>query len=167
MPLAPPRSPLARAVLPVAGGLVVLAAIFGATFGISAWISRGGAESTSRLAPTTLSVGDVDRFADAVAEDGPILFPGLATTSGERTLVLFHEGDDSTRGWRLYEAHPDGDDAACGVVQVRGTRRFTDCRGTELDVTGLARPADACPIVDDGRRRLSIGLVASACRADA
>jgi hypothetical protein len=45
---------------------------------------------------------------------------------------------------------------------VRGTSRFTDCRGDEVDVTALARPTDACPIVEN-RQRISIGLVADVC----
>jgi hypothetical protein len=154
-----------RAVVPVLGGIALLVAIFAATYGLAAWISRGGAETSSRLAPETLPVGPVERVAESIAEKGPMLFPGLATTTGERTLVLDHEGDDPTRGWRVYLAHPAGADESCGVTQVRGTSRFTDCDGADLDVTGLATPTDACPIVEN-RERVSIGLVASRCGAD-
>jgi hypothetical protein len=48
------------------------------------------------------------------------------------------------------------------VTQVRGTTRFTDCNGDELEVTELASPTDACPIVEN-RERVSIGLVADRC----
>jgi hypothetical protein len=146
----------------VLGGLVVLAAIFGATFGIAAWISRGGAESTSRLAPETLPLGSVESVAESIVESGPIVFPGLNTSTGERTLVLDHEGDDPTRGWQLYLAYPEGREPSCGVTQVRNSSRFIDCNGEELDVTELARPTDACPIVEN-RERLSISLRAALC----
>jgi hypothetical protein len=152
-------------VLPVVGGIAVLAAIFAATLGIAAWNSRGGGEPTTRLAPRELPVGNVDSVAETIAETGPILFPGLNTTTGRRTMVLDHEGEDATRGWRVYLAYPADTDASCAVTQIRGTNRFTDCRGDELAVSDLARPDDACPIVEQ-RQRVSIGLVADVCRAD-
>ncbi len=156
---------LGRAVIPVLGGIVVLAAIFAATWGIAAWDARRGGEPTSRLAPRTLPVGRAESVAATIAETGPILFPGLNTTTGQRTLILDHEGEDPTRAWRIYLAYPAGADASCAVTQIRGTDRFTDCHGDELAVTELARPTDACPIVEN-RQRISIGLVADVCRAD-
>ena len=152
-----------RAIVPVLGGIIVLAAVFAATFGIAAWIARGDAETTPRLAPRTLPVGRVESVAESVAESGPILFPGLNTSTGRRTLILDHRGDDPTRGWSLYLAYPADTEPTCAVTQVRHTDRFVDCTGTELDVTALARPTDACPIVEN-RTRLSLGLVADACR---
>lgn len=147
------RSPLARAVVPVLGGLVVLALIGLLLWGIAAYISGGGAETTDRLAPTRLEVGSVQNAARIVEEDGPIIFPALGTTTGERTLVLDHEGDDPTRGWRIYYAYPAGGDPDCTVEQVIGTRTFTDCDGNELDVTDLAPPAPGVnPVVEDQRR---------------
>jgi hypothetical protein len=153
---------LGRAVLPVLGGIALLAAIFAATLGIAAWNSRGGAEPTTRLAPRELPVGNVESVAETIAEKGPILFPGLNTTTGRRTMVLDHQGEDPTQGWRVYLAYPADADASCAVTQIRGTDRFTDCNGDELDVSGLARPTDACPIVEQ-RQRISIGLVADVC----
>jgi hypothetical protein len=153
---------LGRAVLPVLGGAVVLAAILGATWGIAALVSGRDAEPSSRLAPRTLPVGGVESVAESIAETGPMLFPGLNTTTGRRTLILDHEGEDPTRGWRLYLGYGEGATDTCGVTQVPETRRFTDCDGNELDVSELARPTDACPIVEN-RERVSIGLVADAC----
>ncbi len=151
------RSPLARAVVPVAGGLLVLAAIMGVTWLIAAYISGGGAESTERLAPSTFEVGDVDSIAESVAEDGPILFPGLNTTTGERTLVLDHQGANTAEGWRVYWAYPADRDASCAVRQVQGTARFIDCEDRELDVTELAPGEGVRPIVEN-RQRLSLDL---------
>jgi hypothetical protein len=151
------RSPLARAVVPVAGGLLVLAAIMGVTWLIAAYISGGGAESTERLAPSTFEVGDVDSIAESVAEDGPILFPGLNTTTGERTLVLDHQGANPAEGWRVYWAYPADRDASCAVRQVQGTARFIDCEDRELDVTELAPGEGVRPIVEN-RQRLSLDL---------
>lgn len=143
--------------MPVLGGFVVLLLIFAATWGMAAWISRGGAESTSRLAPTEFTVGDVSNVADEIVESGPVLYPGLNTTTGERTLVLNHTGDDPTREWRVYWAYPADRDPSCAVEQVRHSDRFTDCDGREIDVTDLAPPEDVCPVVEN-RERLSIDL---------
>lgn len=143
-PVRPPRlrSPLARAVVPVLGGLAFFAALFGVTWLIADYISDGGAETTERLAPPTFRVGSAERFATSIEEDGPIIFPGLETISGERTLVLHHEGTDPFQGWRLYWAYPADRDASCHVAQVEGTPQFVDCEDRELDVTELARPTE-------------------------
>lgn len=147
-------SPLRRAVVPVLGGIAVLVAIGLFTWGVAAYISRGGAETTERLAPTTFTVGSVQNAAQIVAEDGPILFPGLNTTSGERTIVLDHRGDDPTRNWRVYYAHPV-DRPDCTVEQVIGTRSFVDCDGVEIDVSDLSPPdAGVNPIVENQRTLL-------------
>ncbi len=161
-PVTPPRlrSPLARAVLPVVGGAAVIALIFLATWGIAAIISRGGAEQTERLAPTTFELGSVDARAESIAEDGPLLFPGLDTTTGARTLVVDHTGDDPAAGWKVYWAYPADRDATCHVEQVRGTASFTDCAGRTLDVTDLALPPGVFPVVSNSRT-LSIDLQAA------
>ena len=146
--------------MPVFGGILVLAAIMGATWLVAAYISGGGAESSERLVPTVFEIGNVESIAATVAEDGPILFPGLDTTTGRRTLVLDHQGTDPARGWRVYWAFPADRDSSCHVRQVEGTTRFTDCDGRQLDVTELSPPDDVRPIVEN-RSRLSIDLRAS------
>jgi hypothetical protein len=155
------RSPLARAVVPVVGGALVIGLILLATWGIAVLISHGGVDTTERLAPSTFRVGDLDDVADEIAEDGPLLFPGLNTTTGERTLVLDHQGDDPTRGWRVFWAYPADRDASCPVAQVEGTPTFTDCDGRRLDVSELARPETVRPVVEN-QKSLSIDLRAPA-----
>ena len=86
-----------------------------------------------------------------------MLFPGLNTTSGERTLVLNHTGDDPTREWRIYWAYAADADPSCAVEQVRRSDRFTDCNGREIGVEQLAAPVGVCPVVED-REDLSINL---------
>ena len=92
------RSPFARAVVPVLGGIAFFVVLALVTWGIAAYISRGGAEITERLAPTRFVVDSAQHAAGLVEEDGPIILAGLNTTTGEKTLVLDHEGDDPTRG---------------------------------------------------------------------
>lgn len=146
------RSPVARAVVPVLGGLAALTLIGLVTWGIAAFISGGGAETSERLAPSTFVVGSARNAAEIVERDGPILFPGLNTTTGERTIVLDHEGDDPATGWRIYYAHPEGRDPSCAVEQIVGTSEFVDCDGATIDVTDLAPPpAGIVPVVEDQR----------------
>jgi hypothetical protein len=153
-PVRPPRlrSPFARAVVPVVGGILVLGLIFLATWIAAALISGGGAETTSRLAPPVFPMGSVQARADSIAADGPIVLADLHTTRGDRSLVVDHEGDNPTTGWKLYWGYPADLDATCPVTQVRGTQTFTDCNGRELDVTELARPEGVHPTVVDSKR---------------
>ncbi len=136
--------------MPVLGGRVVLALLALFPWGVAWYISRGGTDASERLAPTTFQVSSVQTAANEVAANGPILFPGLNTTTGERSMVLDHEGDDPTSGWRLYFAYPAGRDPSCTVTQVQGTSRFVDCDGTTIDVTDLAPPPPGInPVVED------------------
>lgn len=158
--MAPPRlrSPFARAVVPVLAGLVVIVLLGLVTWAMAAIISSGDAVTSERLAPSTLRLGSVENRARDVAEDGPLLFPGLATTDGERSLVLDHEGDDPATGWVVYLAHPADRDPSCPVEQIRGTDRFVDCDGRELHVTELAPPASGVRPIVENRERLLLDL---------
>jgi hypothetical protein len=153
-PVRPPRlrSPFARAVVPVLGGIIVIGLIFLATWISAVLISGGGAETTARLAPPVFPMGSVKERAESIAEDGPIVLADLHTTRGDRSLVVDHEGDDPTAGWKLYGGYPADLDATCPVTQVRGTQTFTDCNGRQLDVTELARPDGVHPTVVDSER---------------
>lgn len=160
-----PQSLLGRTLLPVVGGLVLLAAIFGLVWVAAVLMSRGSIESSERLAPTRFELGGIEQWSEHVAEDGPLLFPGLAGTAEERVVVVFHEGDDPELGWTTYWGYPAGGDPSCIVAQVERTRRFVDpCSGETIDVTDLARTDDLCPIIEN-RTRLAIGLRAEVCRS--
>ena len=164
MPLPQPRTPLARAVVPVVGGALLLALIFGFTWGIASWMSRGGAESSERLAPTTFYVGRVEPMAERIAETGPLLFPNLDSSTAERTVVLAHQGPDPAQGWSVAWGYPADVGPDCHVDQVEETDRFVDCNGREIGVADLATDRALCPIVE-ARERLSIGLRAEECGA--
>lgn len=152
------RSPFARAVVPVVGGIAFFVALALVTWAIAAYVSRGGAEVTERLAPTTFAVGSAQSTAEIVEQEGPIIFPGLATTTGEKTLVLDHRGDDPTRGWQIFSAFPAGRDYSCPVEQVIGTRQFVDCDGDTIDVSELAPPDPGVNPVVENQRTLYIDL---------
>lgn len=151
------RSPLARAVAPVGAGLGFFLVLGLIMWGIAALMS-GEQTQTTTFTPDRLPVGNVVRWAESIDADGPVIFPGLGTTSGERTLVLDHEGTNPERGWVVYYAHPADRDGTCAVEQVTSTDQFVDCEGRTISVTDLAPPANGeYPIIED-RTMLFIDL---------
>ncbi|MEQ8439996.1 MAG: hypothetical protein RIB65_21085 [Ilumatobacter fluminis] len=161
MPLPRLRSPFARAVVPVLGGVVVLGLIALFLWGMAAWISRGGAEATERIAPSELTVGPVESLAEEVAESGPLFFPELGTAIGTRSIVVDHTGAVAADGWRVYWAYPADREPTCVVEQVVGTRLFVDCDGREVDVSELSPPDEGVFPRVDGRETLVIDLRAA------
>lgn len=158
----PLRSPVARAVVPVLGGMALLAAVFGVTWAVALWMSRGGADPSERFVPSTFRVGRVEAVSDEIAESGPLLFPNLDSSTAGRTVVLDHTGDDPTRGWSASWAYPADAGSTCPVEQVEGTDRFVDCDGREVGVDDLARDPGLCPIVEE-RETISLGLRPEVC----
>lgn len=141
-----PRSLATRAIVPVAGGIAVLAALFAATWALAS-ISTDRQRQDPR--PRTFVVGKVADVAESIDERGPILYPDLRDATGERSIVIDHTGGDPARGWQLYSAHPADRDWTCPVEQVERTRTFTDCEGRVLSVSELALPERARPIVEN------------------
>lgn len=137
-------------VVPVAAGMVFFAVLFGLTWLVAAWVSSD-AERVTLLGDRTFEVGRVERVATQVADMGPILFPDLRDPDGSRAIVLDHQGDNPTVGWRVFYAYPADRDATCLASQERGTRTFVDCDGRRLDIEELARPEDVRPIVENQR----------------
>lgn len=150
------RSPLARALAPVLAGIAFIAVLFLATWGVAAFISDRG-ENITNLGSSIFEVGQVERIATIVGDDGPLLFPDLKSPSGVRSVVLDHQGDDPTKGWQVYYGYPAGKDPSCLVEHVQGTRTFKDCDGDTIDVEELALPPDVRPVVEN-RVRLYIDL---------
>ena len=163
MPLpAPPqlRSPFARAVVPVATGIVLMGVLALALWAVAALISNGSAKSTDLFSSRTFTPGPAASYAAIVAEDGPIIFPDLLGTDGDKTIVLDHAGTDPNRGWVIRLAHPADKPISCKVTQVRRTRNFTDCDGRVIPAEQLAPPAAgiAPDVSTDGI--LSLDLIA-------
>lgn len=152
------RSPVIRAVAPVVGGLVLIAAIGGFLWAIAAYISGGGAETSDRLAPSTFTIGNVESLAVQVAEHGPLFFPELGTAIGIRSIIVNHTGDVPADNWRVYWAYPADRDPDCVVEQIPDSSSFIDCSGRTIDVSELAPPdAGVVPRVQD-RTTLIIDL---------
>ena len=150
------RSPLARAVAPVAAGIVFFGLLFLALWGAAALISRNP-ERITNLGDRIFRVGSVDYASDTVKESGPVLYPDLRDPDGTRSIVLDHQGDDPATGWRVFYAYPADRDESCIAEQVEGTSTFTDCEGRTLKVDELAAPTDVRPLVEN-RETLYIDL---------
>ena len=151
------RSPIGRAVAPVLAGLGFFA-VLGFIMWVIAALMAGEQAQTTTFTPDRLPIGNVDQWAESIDTDGPVLFPGLGTTSGERTIVLDHNGTDSERGWAVYYAFPADRDASCAIEQVVGTDTFTDCEGRTISIEDLAPPSNGeYPVIED-RVKLFIDL---------
>lgn len=140
------------------GGTAFLAVIALFTWVMASVIADNSDGATERLAPSTFTIGDVEALAEAVAEDGPLLFPELGTAIGTRSIVVNHTGDIPADGWRVYWAYPADRPSSCVVQQIIGTSTFEDCEGRTIDVTELSPPdVGVFPRVDD-RTTLVIDL---------
>jgi hypothetical protein len=150
------RSPVARALVPVFGGIIFFAALFGVTWMFAKLATDQAGEQRSPQFGTFV-VGNVEDIAESIAESGPVLYPDLRDATGERSIIIEHFGDDPAKGWQVYYAYPTDRTAECLVTQIAKTHQFTDCDGRVLDVTELAAPEDVRPIVEN-RETLLIDL---------
>lgn len=143
------RSPVGRALAPVLAGLGFFAVLGLVMWGIAALMAGEQAQTTT-FTPDRLPIGNVDQWAETINNNGPVLFPGLGTTTGERTIVLDHNGTNSERGWVVYYAFPADRDVSCAIQQIVGNDTFTDCDGRTIAVEDLAPPTNGeYPIIED------------------
>jgi hypothetical protein len=157
------RSPLARAVVPVLGGIAFFALFFAGLW-LIATVINNRAEPDSEIGNRVFEVGKVTAMAKAIAADGPLLLPDLQSPDGVRSIVLDHEGSDPATGWQVYYGFPADRDANCLVTHVQGSRTFTDCENRTIQVSQLMAPSEVRPIVEN-KKTLYIdlrGLTASA-----
>ncbi|MCU1395258.1 MAG: hypothetical protein JWM34_3686 [Ilumatobacteraceae bacterium] len=152
------RSPLARAVMPVLAGIGFFGVLGLLLWGAAAYIAHHSDQRSKDFAPSTFEVGRTTSIAATVTDDGPLIFPDLLRSSGQKTIVLDHVGDDPQQGWRIYLAYPADRTVDCKVTQIRHTRNYTDCNGRTIAVEALAAPPDGVlPIVSaDGTLTLDL-----------
>ena len=143
-----PSSPFARAVLPIAGGIVFFAALFGVTWLMATYVTNN-TEVTTATGDRTFVVGEVADIAKSISESGPVLYRDLRDPLGKRSIVIEHNGTDVAKGWQVYYAYPADRTDACLVTQIEKTHTFTDCEGRTLSVEQLMPPTDVRPIVEN------------------
>ncbi|MEY3558690.1 MAG: hypothetical protein RL374_1396 [Actinomycetota bacterium] len=151
-----PRSPFARAVVPVLGGIAFFALFFVGLW-LVATVINDRAEPGSEIGNKVFEVGKVDAMAKAIATDGPLLLPDLKSPDGVRSIVLDHKGSNPATGWQVYYGFPADRDAKCLVTHVLGSRTFTDCENRTIQVTELQAPSEVRPIVEN-KKTLYIDL---------
>ncbi len=134
------RTPLARAVAPVLGGIGFFAVLALVLWGIASLVAQNGSGATANLASNVFRPGSVERYSAIIDEGGPVLFPDLLGTDGDKSIVLDHAGTNPMEGWRIYLGHPADRPISCKVAQVQRTDRFTDCEGRTIAVDALALP---------------------------
>jgi hypothetical protein len=143
-----PSSPFTRAVLPIAGGIVFFAALFGVTWLMATYVTNN-TEVTTATGDRTFVVGEVADIAKLITESGPVLYPDLRDPLGKRSIVIDHNGTDVAKGWQVYYAYPADRTDECLVTQIEKTHTFTDCEGRTLTVEQLMPPTDVRPIVEN------------------
>jgi hypothetical protein len=124
----------------VLGGIGFFALLALVLWGIASLVARNGSGATANLATNVFRPGSVVRYAAIIEQDGPVLFPDLLGTDGDRSIVLHHTGNDPMNDWWIYLGHPVDRPITCKVVQVQHTDQFTDCDGRTISVEQLARP---------------------------
>lgn len=108
-----------RSVVTVGIVLVVVA------FGV-ALIALVAGQRSGRLVLGDLDFRALDaaNMAAAIEEDGPILWPDVA--SGSRDIWLQHLGADIDDGWSAFEARQPGSPRECNVVWEAASSTFAD-----------------------------------------
>jgi len=125
------------------GGIAVVAAI---VIGLIA-IEVGTRSNTLVLGSTDFGQINVDRMAESIAENGPVLFPDIA--SGSRDIWLQHIGDDPGEGWFAFDTRLAGEGRECAAQWTAADRTFMNpCDGTIYPETGEGLPQ--IPVFIDG-----------------
>ncbi|MDO8361450.1 MAG: hypothetical protein Q7V88_01010 [Actinomycetota bacterium] len=150
------KSTFARAVVPVLAGIGFFAVVGLLLWGVAAVISRNSDDTTERLAPSFQQMGRVDFISAQITDGGPIILQDLIGDDDNIVLDYTEEA-----GFEIYLAHPADRDASCQIVQVKGTRLFTDCEGRTLEPADLAPPpAGVNPVINPGDNTLTLDLTA-------
>ena len=123
--------------VPVLAGLTVLAALFGLLWLIAVVVSGNADQKDARIGADVFEVGRVDRLADSVERNGPILFPNLIGPAGERPVGLTHDGPTDFEGWRVFSLRPVGNAGDCLVRINRTTKVLEDCTGHPYEAADL------------------------------
>jgi len=117
------------------GGIAVLAAV---VIGVIA-IQLGSQSNTLVLGSTNFADLNVASMAASIADDGPLLFPDVA--SGTRDIWLQHIGDELGEGWFAFDARLPGQSRECFAEWNPSDRTFVDtCNGTVFPETGEGLP---------------------------
>ncbi len=132
------------------GGLAVVVAL------LLGFIAVRLGQQSNRLVLGDLEFGSIsaDNIASEIAENGPILWPDIA--SGNRDIWLQHLGDTPGEGWTAFDARSTGTGRECNVTWSPADSEFSDpCSGAIFPASGEGLPQ--IPVFID-RRTLVIDI---------
>jgi hypothetical protein len=138
-----------QAIVPVLVGAAFIAVLFGVLWIAATVLSRNADDVGLRVGDRYFQdLPRVDDLADSIAEDGPLLLPGLTGPAGQRPIGIDHTPGNDFEGWRVFELQAPGKPDGCLVRNVQGTAELEDCDGEAVDVADLATAADVVLTVD-------------------
>jgi hypothetical protein len=133
-PVARSQGHAGRALLVAAVGVAVA---LGVAVVVSVLANRGTVEM--RLGDDTFRAGTADDLAEAIADEGPILFSDVA--GGDRDIWLQHLGDDPEAGWYAFDVRPAGTSRDCVVEWQPDAQIFAaECAEGEFGPDGDGLP---------------------------
>ena len=149
------RSPLARAVAPVLGGILVIAVVGAALWGVAVYVTDRQREDApgfeAPIGDEAFEVGDYERLLARIQRDGaPLLFPDLLV-GGDLDIYVNHVGPGPQEGWLAFAARRPGSDRSCTLRWERDATRFVDpCTGQAYGPDGAGLPAFPTEITESG-----------------
>ena len=147
MPVAQGGPPPARQALTV--GVAALLGLLALVFLVTRFDRLGGGSTQVELGGHELPLGSTADLADAVAETGPLLFPGPAGAG--RDIWLQHLGPGDRVGWVAFSARADGADLDCVTEWRADDDTFVDsCDGTVYPAGGDGLRAYPVVVDEDG-----------------
>jgi hypothetical protein len=154
------RSPLARAVVPVLGGMAFIAVIGLVLWGVAVLVARNADPSDVNLGSNEFVLRSLDAKAKLIAKDGPLLFPGLVGPAERQPIGVWHDGDVTTSGWQVFSLVPEGGDPSC-VLQLDRTDRnalVDPCTQTRYPSDGSTLPHVNWHVDLDGNLVITLAL---------
>jgi hypothetical protein len=132
------KTPVQRALVPVLGGIVAIAALFAVLWGIAV-LTTHQAESGGtkiKIGDELFDLGLAESRAGEIARRGPVLYPDLLV-GGQRYLWVQHLGDDPLSKWFAFEAAAPGAPLSCATQWDPAPAQFVDpCTGTRFPANG-------------------------------
>jgi hypothetical protein len=119
--------------------------------------SRGTESFEVRLGDDRFSAGGVERRADSIERDGPILFSDVA--GGSRDIILQHIGAEPDEGWYAFSAQPAGKSRDCFLRWQADVAQFEDCDGVLYPADGDDPALARYPVaIEDGELFVDINF---------
>ncbi|MEL6981828.1 MAG: hypothetical protein AAFO29_05335 [Actinomycetota bacterium] len=154
MPVAQGGPPPARQAMTV--GVAALLGLLAVVFLVTRFDNLGGGGQTQvELGGQELPVGPAAEVAPAVADTGPLLFPG--PEGAGRDIFLQHLGPGDTEGWVAFSARADDAGLDCVVEWQPVDETFVDsCDGTIFPADGAGLIQYPVAVDADGNLTLSL-----------